>query len=110
MIKHSLAAIQREMNELKKVATPEMICMAFIDSTDDPNTFEVRQNVYASKGMATKVQSYVQRLSTPQLRELVSDDITEEKFDEIIKELKIFPEGCDPDKNILFTVDFGGTE
>ena len=107
MRKHSLAAIQREMKELKKTALPEMFCMAFLDITDDPNTFELHRNVYISKGKLTKIQSYLQRLSTPELRELISDDTTQERFDEIMEALKIFPDGCDPEKSILFTMDFG---
>ena len=110
MRKHSLAAIQREMKELKKTAMPEMFCMAFLDTTDDPNTFELRQNVYISKGKATKIQSYFQRLSTPELRELVDDDTPQERVDEIMDALKIFPDGCDPGKSILFTMDFGEDE
>ena len=107
MRKHSLATIQREMKELKKTALPEMFCMAFLDTTDDPNTFELHRNVYVSKGKLTKIQSYLQRLSTPELRELISDDTTQERFDEIMEALKIFPDGCDPEKSILFTMDFG---
>lgn len=110
MRKHSLAAIQREMKELKKTAMPEMFCMAFLDTTDDPDTFELHQNVYISKGKATKIQSYFQRLSTPELKELISDDISDSRFDEIMSALKIFPDGCDPDKSILFTMDFGEME
>ena len=110
MRKHSLAVIQREMRELKKTAMPEKFCMAFLDTTDDPNTFELHQNVYISKGKATKIQSYFQRLSTPELRELISDDTTQERFDEIMEALKIFPDGCDPGKSILFTTDFGEME
>ena len=107
MKKHSLAAIQREMTELKKTAMPEMFCMAFLDKTDDPNTFELHRNVYVSKGKVTKIQSNFKRLSTPELHELISDDTTQERFDEIMAALKIFPDGCDPDKSILFTMDFG---
>ena len=110
MKRHSLAAIQRKMKELKKTAKPEMFCMAFLDTTDDPNTFELHQNVYISKGKATKIQSYFQRLSTPELKELISDDISDSRFDEIMSALKIFPVGCDPDKSILFTIDFGEME
>lgn len=84
--------------------------MAFLDTTDDPKTFELRQNVYISKGKATKIQSYFQRLSTPELRELISDETTPERFDEIMGALKIFPDGCDPDKSILFTMNFGEME
>lgn len=110
MRKHSLATIQLEMKELKKATMPEMFCIAFLDTTDDPNTFELRQNVHISKGKAAKIQSYFQRLSTPELKELVSGDISASRFNEIMSALKIFPDGCDPDKSILFTMDFGEME
>lgn len=107
MRKHSLAAIQREMKDLKKTAMQEMFCIAFLDTTDDPNTFELHKSVYASKGKVTKIRSHLQRLSTPELRELISDDTTQERFDEIMETLKIFPDGCDPDKSVLFVYDYG---
>lgn len=110
MRRHSLAAIQREMRELKKTAMPEKFCMAFLDTTDDPNVFELRQNVYISNGKAKKVQSNFQKLSTPELHELISDDTTQARIDEIMEALKIFPDGCDPGKSILFTTDFGEME
>lgn len=54
-----------------------------------------------------RVRKYIQTLTNAELHELVSEDTTPERFDEIMSGLKIFPDGCDPEKSVFVRMDYG---
>lgn len=93
MIKHSLSSIEKEIKKLKEEILPESICIAFLESTDNPCIFKICENVYRSR--AAPVHT---------VRE-----VTAATFEEAAEQYR-FPEGCDQEKSILFMYDFGKIE
>ena len=93
MRRRSLSSIEKEIKNLKKVISPESICLTFFESTDAPCTFKIYETMYRSR--ADPIHK--------------SREVTAATMEEAAEQYS-FPEGCDPDKSILFTMDFGEME
>lgn len=90
MRRRSISSIEKEIRNLKKVISPESICLTFIESTDDPCTFKIYETMYRSR--ADPVHK--------------CREITAATMEEAAEQYS-FPEGCDPDNSVLFMYDFG---
>ena len=93
MKKQSIASIQSEIKNLKKILSPESICISFLDETDLPGIYQLRENIYRNK-------------ADPESR---SFQIKANTADEAAEQYQ-FPQGCNAEKSILFIMDFGEKE
>lgn len=50
MRRYSITAIEKAIRNLKDLANGERMCVAFLDSTDDPGAFALRENIYTENG------------------------------------------------------------
>ncbi len=90
MRKRSLSSIENEIKNLKKIVSPEAICVSFIETTDEPCTFKIYETKYSGRGDPTHI-----------IREVTAATL------EQVAEQYCFPNGCNSEKSILFLYDFG---
>lgn len=106
MKKYSLSDIKRQMEELKNTALPKDFCVAFLKEESN-ETYQLKQTVYKKRGKRETVEEFVKRISTPDLKELASEDVSEERKKEIIAKYELLPPECDQNESLLFVYDYG---
>ena len=90
MRKISIAALEGEIRELKQRIAPEMICVAVLTQADSPGVFILQESIYRGRH---NLEAASKRIHAATLAEAI--------------EWYSFPDGCDEDKSILISVDYG---